>query len=87
MYMTSVQVAELRNNLSRLLKAVEAGEEIEVLNRDRPVARLVPPRSQPRATIVPAKRPFSEVRDIRYEPIGPPGFDIVEMLLDDRRKR
>lgn len=86
--MTRVQIAELRDNLSRLLKAVEAGEEIEVLNRDRPVARIVPVNeSNEQLTIIPAKRPFSEIRDVRYEPLGPPGFDIVELLLEDRRKR
>jgi len=85
--MTRVQIAELRNNLSRLLKAVEAGEEVEVLNRDRPVARIVPVERKPRLRATPPKKPFAEIRDKRYPPAGPPGFDIVELLLEDRRKR
>jgi prevent-host-death family protein len=34
---------ELRNNISALLRAAEAGESFTVTVRGRPVARLVPP--------------------------------------------
>ena len=40
--MRSVNVSETRENLAQLLDAVEAGEEIMIVRRDRPVARLVP---------------------------------------------
>lgn len=39
-------IATLKNNLSRYLKSVQAGEEVIVLDRDRPVARLVPFRNE-----------------------------------------
>jgi len=35
-------VAQLKNNLSRYLDHVRAGETVLVLDRDRPVARIVP---------------------------------------------
>ena len=35
-------IATLKNNLSRYLKSVQAGEEVVVMDRDKPVARLVP---------------------------------------------
>jgi prevent-host-death family protein len=38
----SVNVSETRENLAQLLDAVEAGEQIVIVRRDRPVARLVP---------------------------------------------
>jgi prevent-host-death family protein len=38
-----VGVRELRQNLSRYLRRVEAGETLDVTERGRPVARLVPP--------------------------------------------
>lgn len=85
--MTRVKIAELKNNLSKYLRAVENGETIEVLHRDRPIARLVPIEQRGRIRIIPAKRPFSEVRDKKYTPLGRPGFDIVRLLLEDRRKR
>ncbi len=38
-----VGVHEAKTHLSRLLERVAAGEEIEITNRGRVVARLVPP--------------------------------------------
>ena len=40
----SVGVHEAKTHLSRLLAAVEAGEEVEITRRGVPVARLVPAR-------------------------------------------
>jgi len=43
----SVNIADLKNNLSRYLARVREGAELTVLDRDTPVARIVPfaPRS------------------------------------------
>lgn len=43
MYMKSVGVAELRQNLSQYLRRVERGERLVVTDRNRPVAELGPP--------------------------------------------
>jgi len=40
--MTSVGVRELRQNASKLLRLVEAGETVEITDRGRPVAVLAP---------------------------------------------
>ena len=42
-YMNTVGVAELRQNLSRYLRRVERGERLVVTDRNRPVAELGPP--------------------------------------------
>jgi prevent-host-death family protein len=44
--MRKVNVKEARNNLSSLLDAVAAGEEVMLLRRGKEVARLVPPRAR-----------------------------------------
>lgn len=41
--MLNVGVAELKAHLSEYLERVQAGEEVIVADRGRPVARLVPP--------------------------------------------
>lgn len=41
--MRSIGVRELRQNASRYLRLVEAGETVQVTDRGRPVALLVPP--------------------------------------------
>jgi len=45
MYMTTVGVAELRQNLSKYLQLVGRGERLVVTDRNRPVAELGPPSS------------------------------------------
>jgi prevent-host-death family protein len=40
--MSSIPARELRNQTAEILRRVEAGEEIEVLKDNRPVAKLVP---------------------------------------------
>lgn len=42
MSLPTVSVRELRQNLSRYLRRVEAGETLDVVSRGRRVARLVP---------------------------------------------
>ncbi len=49
MYMATVGVAELRQNLSKYLRLVGRGERLVVTERNRPVAELGPPPSTGRA--------------------------------------
>ncbi len=41
--MKTASISELKANLSRYLREVRRGNEVEVLDRGTPVARLVPP--------------------------------------------
>lgn len=41
--MTSVSVHEAKTHLSRLLREIEAGGEVEITRRNQVVARIVPP--------------------------------------------
>ena len=52
--MTTVNVHEAKTNLSRLLKQVEAGEEVIIARNGKPVARLTPvrPKGQPRPDVL-----------------------------------
>jgi prevent-host-death family protein len=45
-----INISEAKNRLSRLIKAVQAGEEVVIANRGEPVARLVPARETSAAT-------------------------------------
>ncbi|TWS20725.1 type II toxin-antitoxin system Phd/YefM family antitoxin [Tsukamurella asaccharolytica] len=64
--MEQIGVRELRQHASKYLARVEAGEEIEVTNHGRLVARLVPVSEKERryrelvalGQIIPAKRPL-----------------------------
>lgn len=82
-----VKIADLRDHLSRFLRAVEAGEEIEVLDRERPIARIVPvAQPSPLVSLVPPARPFAEVRGLRFKPARWPSGSLT-LLAQERRER
>ena len=84
--MKQVGVADLKNNLSRHLRDVRAGETIEVTDHDTPVAHLIPVEPKSRLLLRLPLRPFSEIRDKVYEPANLP-VSSLDLLLEDRRKR
>ena len=45
MSVTRVKIGEFRDRASELIRRAAAGETVLILNRDRPVAKIVPVRS------------------------------------------
>ena len=86
MAMKRVGVAELKNHLSRHLRTVERGEEIEVTDHDRPIARLVPADRKARLATRPPLRPFSEVSHLRFERLDLP-ISSTDLLREERDLR
>ena len=43
--MTTVSISDLKANLSRYIREVRRGGEVQILDRGAPVARLVPPEA------------------------------------------
>lgn len=85
--MKRVKIADLKANLSALLKGVEAGEALEVVHRDRPVARIVPlAAGRDAVTVVPAKRPFRDLRRRRHAP-SRWSLRSLDLLLEERGER
>ena len=83
--MKRVGIAELKAKLSEYLRLVRRGDSLTVVDRQSPVARIVPYSSgfEPLAI----KPPATEVARPSEVPLPPParlGFDVVELLLDDR---
>lgn len=85
--MKQVKIADLKNQLSQHLRAVEQGAEIEVTDRRRPIVRLVPARPvESQVRIIPARRPFAEVRTRRF-PKGRWQASSLQLLLEERGQR
>jgi prevent-host-death family protein len=86
--MRSVTIADLKNNLSRYLREVRGGEDITVLSRDVPVARLLPLEraGNPLATHAPDPAGV-RLQDVPLRPPLAIDIDIVELLLDERGER
>jgi prevent-host-death family protein len=85
--MKRVKIAELKDQLSRHLRAVEHGAEVEVTDRDRPIARIVPvTEADVRVVALPPKRPFSSLRRRRHPPARW-ALSSTELLLEERQRR
>jgi prevent-host-death family protein len=84
--MKRVGVAELKNQLSRYLREVEAGYEVEVTDRGRPVGRLVSASRTRQPSLRAAARPFAEVRSRTY-PAANWSRASTMLLLEERQGR
>jgi len=86
MVMKSAKIAELKARLSEYLREVRRGHTIAVIDRDTPVAKLIPYSSQEQSLTV--RKPLGRHRSVRHVPLPPPlnlKSDVVELLLADRR--
>jgi len=79
-------IAELKDHLSRYLRAAEQGEEIEVTDRNRPIARIVPVKQDVEVSVIPPKRSFSAIRGRRISPARW-AVGSTDLLLEERQGR
>lgn len=85
MTMKTVGVAELKARLSEYLRAVRKGHDLTIMDRDRPIARVIPYVAS--GTLI-IREPLSTYLTLGDIPLPPPahlGVDVVELLLEDRR--
>jgi prevent-host-death family protein len=74
-----IPARDLRNHTAEILRRVEAGEEIEVLHNNRPVAKLVPIRARRRW--IPATELTQRLADLGPDRTGWAG-ELRETLTD-----
>lgn len=83
MVMKGVGIADLKARLSEHLRLVRKGRTLTVLDRDRPVARIVPYTAEP----IEIRRATRRLRDLELPPAPSVATDSLSVLLDDRRRR
>lgn len=66
--MSEVASRELRNRTADVLRRVEAGEEITITVRGKPVAQVVPIRSRPRRRPIPWEELMERLERIPHDP-------------------
>jgi antitoxin (DNA-binding transcriptional repressor) of toxin-antitoxin stability system len=81
--MTTVRIAELKARLSEHLRSVRKGRTLTVLDRETPIARIVPYKVEP----IEVRRATRRLRDLKLPPPPAAPTDSVGVLLDDRRQR
>lgn len=86
--MKAVKIASLKAQLSRHLRQVRSGQIVTVLDRDKPVARLVPIDEVDDVVVTrPAANapPIGRVRlPVSRRPLA---IEVVGLLVKDRRRR
>jgi prevent-host-death family protein len=83
--MRQVRIAELKARLSEYLRAVRRGETIAVLDRETPVAQIVPVRDRNRLGI---RKPAPGTPLPNRVPLPKPlktNVDVVQLLLEERQ--
>lgn len=81
--MSDVRIADLKARLSEHLRSVRNGGTVTVLDRDTPIARIVP-IAAPTLDIRRAKR---RLRDLKLPPRPSKRTDSTALLVEDRRRR
>ena len=81
--MTTVRIAELKARLSEHLRSVRNGRTLTVLDRDTPVARIVPYAAEP----IEMRRATRRLRDLQLPSAPASPTDSLAVLLEDRRRR
>ena len=80
-----VRIADLKAHLSEHLRAVRAGASLTILDRETPIATVVPiQRNEDRPRIRPATVKWGR---ISFPKLGPMLIDPVEVLLEMRRDK
>ena len=81
--MSDVRIADLKDRLSEHLRSVRNGGTLTVLDRDTPIARIVPFAAPP----LEIRKAQRRVRDLRLPTKPAKRTDSVAVLLEDRRRR
>lgn len=86
--MKRVGVADLKAHLSEHLRAVRKGGEITVMDRDTPIARVVPYAATSGALRVRERSAkYGKPSDVPLPPPAGIKTDVVALLLADRARR
>jgi prevent-host-death family protein len=81
--MSNVRIADLKARLSKHLRSVRNGGTVTVLDRDTPVARIVPVA----APTLEVRKAKVRLRDLKLPPRPPKRTDSTALLAEDRRRR
>jgi prevent-host-death family protein len=84
----SVGIAELKSRLSEYLRMVRRGKPLTIMDRERPVARLVPYiEGTPQLIVREAARRVPRPADVALPAPIPLDVDVVRLLLEERGER
>ena len=83
--MNAVGIAELKARLSHHLRTVRRGHAVTVLDRNQPIATIVPHQQDASFRVRKPAPDAPALQDVRLPPPLDLDFDIVELLLEERQ--
>ena len=83
--MKQVRIAELKSRLSEYLRAVRRGETIAVLDRETPVAQIVPVQDRAAVSVRKPAAGTPPPNRVRLPKPAKLKVDVVELLLHERQ--
>jgi prevent-host-death family protein len=84
--MNTVKISDLKNRLSEHLRKIRAGRSMTILNRNHPVARLVP--IEKTGVSLTVRPPLASAPKLQRVPLPPPlrlRKDILAFLNEERQ--
>lgn len=81
---SEVRVADFKARLSAYLRRVRRGQVLTLLNRDTPVARVLP--WEPGPATLPVRLPTRHLREITLPPPSAGPTDSLAALLEERQR-
>ncbi len=84
--MKQIRIANLKARLSEHLRGVRKGQPLTILDRDTPIARILPYSDEAaKIKIRPSRRRSSGFRKIPLPPPLKVDVDIVSLLIEERQ--
>ena len=84
-HMKLVRIAQLKARLSEYLRAVRGGESIAVLDRDTPIAQIVPVREHSALRVRKPAPGTPEISRVAVPKRAKRHVDVVQLLLEERQ--
>lgn len=84
--MIGVRIADLKSRLSEHLRKVRAGNSLTILDRDTPIARIVPWKANDGPLKL--RAPLAGAPTLQDVPLPPPlrfRGDVVKLLMEERQ--
>lgn len=84
--MNEIRIADLKSHLSEHLRKVRAGRSLTILDRDTPIARIVPWKAGEGGLKM--RSPVAGAPRLQDIPLPPPlkiRGDVVDLLLEERQ--
>ena len=80
---TVVRIAEFKARLSQYLRNVRRGRPVTLMDRETPIARIVPYPSESGGLII--RKPVREAKDLRLPPPLRKQVNSLKLLMEDRQ--